>query len=253
MGWREHLAPSGRAHRACGHWMGRDLLSQLENATVHAQADRAIGGHQGAVGGTTLKAVVYSRCSTDEDHQQVRAQHELCVTFCKAQGWDYDLIEEYASAWNKPREKFLKMIESIRLRQYQVIVCFDLDRFSRDDPHIADRWLNQIVHEWGCRFISLNDNIDSENEVTWHITRHIFVWAANKYSQRLSSRIKEGIKYKQRTEGAKYKHGRPRVADYERIRSLHSQGWSINRIARELGVSKGSVHRAVQKVSPVSI
>ena len=193
-----------------------------------------------------MKIAIYLRCSTNEDQQDVDSQVEKCINYCKANEWEYEIIKEYASAWNKPRPEFHKLLERIRLREFQILLCFDLDRFSRDDPHIADGHLNRIVHEYSCRFISLNDNIDSQNEITWHIVRHVMVWQANKYSQRLSDRIKEGIKNKQRKLRDKYSHGRKRKCNYEQIKSLYEEGKSISAIAKELGINKGSVFNAVK-------
>jgi len=193
-----------------------------------------------------MKAAIYLRCSTDESKQDVDAQLDKCITFCKSNEWDYEIIKEYSSAWNKPRPKFKQLLERIRLREFKVLVCFDMDRFSRDDPHIADGYLNKIVHEWSCRFVSLNDNIDSDNELSWHVMRHMMVWQANKYSQRLSDRIKEGIKNKRKKLGKKYKHGRKRKADYEEIRRVYGQTKSISQTARELNINKGIVHHAVK-------
>ena len=193
-----------------------------------------------------MNVVIYSRCSTDESRQDVQAQHDKCIQYCKAHNWNYDIVEEYSSAWNKERPKFKQMLEDIRLKQYQVIVCYDLDRFSRDDPHVADAYLNKIVHVSGCRFISLNDNIDSDNEVSWHIVRHVMVWQANKYSQRLSDRIKEGIKTKRQKLGSKFKYGRARKHDYNIIREEYETLGSISGVAKKLGVSKSTVSNAIK-------
>jgi len=193
-----------------------------------------------------MKAAIYLRCSTNEDHQDVDSQASKCIKYCEASGWEYEVIREYSSAWNKKRPKFEDLLERIRFKEFQVLVCFDLDRFSRDNPHIADNYLNRIVHECGCRFLSLNDGIDSDDEVKWHIVRHVMVWQANKFSQRQSARIKEGIKNKKKKLGNKYKHGRKRKANYEKILGLHKKGVSISAISKKLGINKGSVHYAIK-------
>lgn len=40
--------------------------------------------------------------------------------------------------------------------------------------------------------------------------------------------------------------GRPRIVDYEKVRALRSDGWSLCKIANHLGVSRGSVHHAIR-------
>lgn len=192
------------------------------------------------------RALIYMRCSTTEDRQNVDTQADKCIKYCESQGWDYEIIREYSSAWNKERPIFNQQLDRIKNQEFQTLVCFDLDRFSRDDPHIADKYLNLIVHEWNCRFISLNDAIDSDDEIKWHIVRHVMVWMSNKYSERLSNRIKEGIKYKRKTMGVQYHHGRKRKADYKKIKDLFRSGKKISQIARILNINKSSVWNAVR-------
>ena len=184
------------------------------------------------------------RCSTDEDRQAVDTQLDKCVYLAKVHGAEYDIVREYSSAWNKPRPLFQKCLATIE--KYDLWISYDLDRFSRDNPHIANEYLNLIVHKKGVRFLTINDNIDSNDEIKWNIVRHIMVWQANKYSERLSNRIKEGIKYKRKSLGSKYKHGRVRKCNYDRIRALFKKGVSISEIARILNINKGSVANAIK-------
>lgn len=220
------------------------------------------------------------RCSTDEDRQQVDTQLSKCMTFCKMNDWEIEVAREYSSAWNKKRPIFEEKIKETLQGKYQVWVCFDLDRFSRDDPPIADKYLNTIVHEAKARFISINDSIDSSDDIKWNIVRHIMVWQANKYSQRLSNRIKEGINLYKKIEKKDsntplarkikklynqdkinvqaialqlgiptrevhtvlgYHHGNRMKVNKEKIIELWKENKSISEIARELNCNKGSV------------
>ena len=90
------------------------------------------------------------------------------------------------------------------------MLCYDLSRFSRQQPHIANEELNRIVHKYGCRFISLNDNIDSEDDIKWNIVRSIMVWQSHNYSKNLSDSIKAGIRNKK--DKGLYKGGRPKIS-----------------------------------------
>jgi len=101
-----------------------------------------------------------------------------------------------------------------------------LSRFSRQQPHIANEELDRIVHSYDCRFISLNDSIDSDNDVTWNIVRHIMVWQSNNYSKNLSDSIKAGIRNKK--EKGLYRGGRPKLLDrvnkFDVLKAYHKTG-----------------------------
>jgi len=193
-----------------------------------------------------MKALIYMRCSTDEDRQQVDTQLNKCVNMAKMHGATYEIIREYSSAWNKPRPIYRECL--MRLHEFDMWISYDLDRFSRDDPHKANEDLNFIVHTQKLRFVTVNDGIDSNDEIKWNIVRHIMVWQANKYSERLSNRIKEGIEYKKKTLKDEYKHGRKRKTNYKQILVMYQEGKTISQIARELSINKSSVWNATKKV-----
>lgn len=159
-----------------------------------------------------MKAVIYARCSTNEDRQDVDKQTKELVRYCNAYNWKYDIVKEYVSGFKDvKREKFEDMLEGVRKKKYSVLLVYDLSRFSRQQPHIANEELDRIVHKYKCRFISLNDSIDSDKDVTWQIVRHIMVWQSNNYSKNLSESIKAGIRNKK--EKGLYTGGRPKVLD----------------------------------------
>lgn len=159
------------------------------------------------------KVVLYARCSTDEDRQDVDKQIKELTRYCEAYNWTYKIVQEYISGFKDvKRPQFDTMLEDIRKKKYDVLMVYDLSRFSRQQPHIANEDLNRVVHKYGCRFISLNDSIDSDNDITWNIVRHIMVWQSNNYSKNLSNSIKAGIRNKK--EKGTYKGGRPKVTDF---------------------------------------
>jgi len=177
----------------------------------------------------TVKAVLYARCSTDEARQDVEVQLTELRRFAQAFGWSTDEVQEYVSAFKKDGQPQLRAIlEAIRRQQYQVFVCHSLDRFSRRSPHEVNAMIERLVHRDGCRFISLVDRIDSADEISWHITRHVMQWMANRYSLMLSEKIQAGIRHKR--ERGEYRGGRPKkVVDADRLKALllkrNGLGW----------------------------
>jgi len=139
-----------------------------------------------------MRAIIYARCSTDESKQDVEIQLDQVKEYCKRQGWDYDVHWEYSSASKQIPDKLRKILNLIRKRMYEVIVVYDLTRFSRLHPTKTNKMLDFITSH-KCRFISIQENMDSENEMTWHTIRHVFTYLSWIYSKNLSEKVKLGM------------------------------------------------------------
>ena len=175
--------------------------------------------------------VIYSRCSTDEKRQDTEVQLAELRRYAQAYGWTYDEISEYGSAFKGDQPKLQEVIEKIRLRRYSIILVYSLDRFSREHPKKTNALLDRIVYDYGCRFISLKDGLDSENEMVWHAIRPLFSYFANVFSKQLSEKIKAGIQNK-KNKGIYTGGGRKKICDLEKIKTLHSEGHSLREIAK---------------------
>ena len=203
----------------------------------------------------TPRACAYARCSTDENKQDVEVQLKELRRYCEAYGWQYEEVSEYGSGYkldNQP--KLDEVIEHIRLKRYSVLIVFSMDRFSRQSPSKINALLDTIVEQYGCRFIALQQGIDSENELTWHVIKPLFTYFANKFSKDLGEKVKKGIAQK-KAKGA-YKGGRPvKIADLAVIEALRAKGLSLRAIAEDINrnkparkkISYSSIQRLLQK------
>jgi len=104
--------------------------------------------------------------------------------------------------------KLEKVLEQIRLKHYDVLLVYSMDRFSRQHPKKTNALLDRIVYDYGCRFIAIQQGIDSKNELIWNAIKPLFTYFANVFSQNLSDKIKNGIKNKK--EKGVYRGGRPK-------------------------------------------
>ncbi len=185
----------------------------------------------------TIKAVIYARCSTDENKQDVEVQLKELRRYSEAYGWQYEEVSEYGSGYkadNQPRLD--EVLESIRLKRFKVLLVYSMDRFSRQSPGKINALLDTIV-ERGCRFIALQQGIDSENELTWHVVKPLFTYFANKFSKDLGEKVKKGIAQK-KAKGS-YKGGRPsKKTDLATIEALRAKGLSLRLIAKEINTGK---------------
>jgi DNA invertase Pin-like site-specific DNA recombinase len=186
-----------------------------------------------------IRVAIYTRCSTDESRQDVESQTNSCKRYCEAQGWLYEIFQEYESAYKGTRRKvFEDALERIRLKEFNVLMVYMLDRFSRETPTKIVSDLHRIVEEYKCRFISVKESIDSNNDM-WQIIMMIFAYMANNYSKMLGIRVREGIRHKK--EIGKYKGGRPRKisrVDVEEIKRIYAEVRSLRKTAERYNESR---------------
>lgn len=204
------------------------------------------------------KVVLYSRCSTDETRQDTENQLQELRRYCTAFGWPFDEVSEYDSGFKGTQPKLQAILEQIRRKEYDVLLVYSLDRFSRQAPSKVNRLLDAIVERDGCRFISRQEGIDSENELVWNAIRPLFSWFAFVYSRNLSEKIKIGIRTKR--ENGTYRGGRPaKQIDADRLKTLrlsnNGYGWRRLTQAYNQGlpdkqqVSVSLLRRVCQKLS----
>jgi len=139
-----------------------------------------------------MKAIIWARCSTDEVRQDVELQIKPCEEYCKQQGWEYETAFEYISGFKGIPPKLQQILDLIAKGEYQVIVVYSMDRFSRQKPSVTERMLNHIT-DCKCRFISIQERLDSDNPMLWYCFKGIWIYFANMYSQNLSQKIKAGM------------------------------------------------------------
>ncbi|MEM2079996.1 MAG: recombinase family protein, partial [Nitrososphaerota archaeon] len=85
------------------------------------------GGSEG------MRAAIYARISTEEQNElSIDSQLAECRKYCEERG--YQVVAEFTeerSAYRSKRPVFYQMIERAKLREFDVIVCWNSSRFSR--------------------------------------------------------------------------------------------------------------------------
>ena len=139
-----------------------------------------------------MKTIIYSRCSTDEKKQDIEIQTKELESYCKRQGWKYEIHKEYASGSKSIPDKLRTILRLIKQGHYNIFLVYDLSRFSRLHPSMTNKMLDFIVSN-KCRFLSLQDNIDSDDDIKWLIIKPLFQYMAWVYSKNLSEKVKLGM------------------------------------------------------------
>lgn len=170
-----------------------------------------------------MKVGRYVRVSTSDKGQDYNVQAEALAKFCDAHGWEHELFADEQSAFKDEmadtRIQFNRMLEQARMKEINIILVYSIDRFSREDPLKVFRRMDDIVRLWSCRFISLQDGIDS-NSPMWQPLMAVMAWQANNYSRLHSQRVHDGIQRKK--DKHEYKGGRPRLPELTTNRILEA-------------------------------
>jgi len=86
-----------------------------------------------------VKAATYCRVSSDKQEREgtsLETQREACLKYCQEKGYEiaYEFSEVY-SGLTLERPKLSELRELVRQGEVQVVVCYCLDRLSRDPVH----------------------------------------------------------------------------------------------------------------------
>lgn len=112
------------------------------------------------------QALVYCRVSTkaQEDGTSLDTQAEACVSHAEKLGYSVTRVtkEIYSGAelWDRPllsRDR-----EAIRRGEFQVIICYAIDRLSRNVGHLT--LLLEEAERAGCRLLFVTEDLDSSPE-----------------------------------------------------------------------------------------
>ena len=138
------------------------------------------------------KAVIYARVSTGE--QNPENQVEQLKTMQKLQ--NYTLMGEYidyVSGGSANRPEFQRMLDDARLRKFDVILVWSLDRFSREGINNTLSYLKHLKnHKVSLR--SLKEPwLDTSDTGMGELLIAIFSWVAQQERQRISDRTKAGL------------------------------------------------------------
>jgi len=139
------------------------------------------------------KAVIYARVSTDD--QNVDNQIDSLKNFIDQQNYIVtNIYTDKMSGGSANRPQFQQMLKDARLRKFQVIYVWSLDRFSREGINNTLSYLKKLkVHGVGLK--SLQEPwLDTSDEGMGELLIAIFSWVAKQERKRISERTKEGLK-----------------------------------------------------------
>lgn len=193
-----------------------------------------------------MKTAIYARISTKDKGQDTDNQMLQLREYAAKQGWE--IVAEYVdnvSGKTSNRPQFQQMLASASKREFDIVLFWSLDRFSREGTVETLNHLQRLL-SYGVKWRSLQEQfIDSTGFFAEAITG--FLAAIAKYERaRLSERVLAGMA-RAKKKGTKSGRdiGRPKAEDdlklVAKFRKLHDEGVSVRKMATALNVSPNTV------------
>ena len=150
-------------------------------------------------------ACMYLRLSREDgdstESNSISNQRQIIKSYARDN--NFKVVAEYVddgfSGSNFDRPKFKKMIQDLEDKKFKTIIVKDLSRFGRDYIE-SGKYLQKIFPEKGIRFISVNDNYDSENaDVSdTHLILPIRNFINDSYCRDISMKVKSSKEIKRK-------------------------------------------------------
>ena len=145
-----------------------------------------------------MKAAIYCRVSTDNQEREgtsLQTQLESCLAHCQGKGYDvsYRFSEAY-SGLSLERLELDKLRELVRAEAIDVIVCYSLDRLSRDPTHGVI--LTQELEKHGVKLEAVTEDVD--NSELGKLISYIRGYASKLEAEKIKERTVRGKKARAR-------------------------------------------------------
>jgi DNA invertase Pin-like site-specific DNA recombinase len=191
-----------------------------------------------------MRIALYSRVSTRDGRQEVENQLRQLRDFCaKQENWV--IVREFvdhASGKNSDREAFKKMFDGASRRDFDVLVFWSLDRFSREGVLVTLQHLQRLT-SYGVAYRSFTEAYLDSLGIFGEVVISVLAVVARQERIRLSERTIAGL---QRARAKGRIGGRPKVkCDHSQILDLRNRGASLAQIALQTGLTKTTVHRII--------
>ncbi len=193
-----------------------------------------------------FRCAIYCRVST-HDQNCDRQEHEL-KSYADRCGYDVvGIFKETGSGAKLDRQERKTVIDTARDRRIDIILVSELTRWGRSTIDLIDS-LTQL-NSWGVSLIAQNGFQFDLTTPHGKMIASIMATLAEFERDLLKERIKSGIA-NARARGKVF--GRPKggkTADNcDRVRALRESGKSLREIGREVGLSKTSVAKCLDRV-----
>src|ERR1022692_1205655 len=205
------------------------------------RARRRVGAGENMTTEKKLKVALYARVSTSNGLPDTQNQLQQLREFCAKQGWT--IAQEYvdnSSGKRSDRPKFQQMFDAASRHEFNCLLFWSLDRFSREGVLETLQHLQRLT-AYGVGYRSFTESYIASIGPFRDVVISLLAAIARQERIRLSERVAAGLA-RARKEGRV--GGRPKViVSTSTIQKLADQGLSATEIGRQLGCSRMTVAR----------
>ncbi len=138
-------------------------------------------------------AVIYARYSSQgQNEQSIEGQIRICTEYAESNG--YTVVKAYKdkarSGTNDHRPDFQKMIADADSGAFEQIIVYKFDRFARNRVD-SIMYKAQLKKRYGIRVVSATEPVSDDEGGEFY--EMFLEWNDEKYSQRLSKRVHDGL------------------------------------------------------------
>jgi DNA invertase Pin-like site-specific DNA recombinase len=188
-----------------------------------------------------MRVAIYARISTDDRGQDPENQLIALREWCARSG--HEIAAEYVeheSGRNgtERRRQFARLFEDAHRRQFDMVVFWSLDRFSREgmvqDDHAPAAPGEIAFHSY------MQSHLNTDNELVRNVLLAVLSSLAKVEAQKISERTKAGLE-RARRRGARI--GRPQLEEGLRseIAQQLAEGETPFAVAKALGLDRKTV------------
>jgi putative resolvase len=128
------------------------------------------------------KTIAYARVSSHDQKEDLARQIQVLESFCVANGWTYEIIEDLGSGLNYQKRGLRHLIRSICLAQVDRLVLTHKDRLLRFGAEL----IFSLCEQFGIEVVIINKTEAStfEDDLVQDVLEIITVFSARLYGAR---------------------------------------------------------------------
>jgi DNA invertase Pin-like site-specific DNA recombinase len=194
-----------------------------------------------------MRIALYVRVSTKDGKQEYENQLLQLRKFV-ASNEDWSIVKEYAdrvTGSTADRPQFKLMFEDASKREFDLLLFWSLDRFSREGVLDTLQHLKRLTSQ-GIEWFSFKEEYLRSIGVFRDAVLAILAVVAQQERLRMSERVTAGLE-RARKQG---KHiGRPKaIVDRIKVEELKAAGVSVVDIAKKYGISIDTIYRVLKHI-----
>lgn len=187
-----------------------------------------------------MRVAIYSRVSTKDKGQDPENQAATLRAYCAHHG--HELVREYVdevTGSRADRQQFLEMFEAARRREFDLVLFWALDRFTREGVLETLNYLQKLT-SYGVHWQSYSEAYLDSTGVFREAIIAILAALAKQERIRIQERVHAGLE-RARKEGKKLG---PKFKIFDReAAKLYAQTHSLRDTAAEFDISRETVRR----------